>query len=379
MAGLVTTDNGANVTSGSGALSPQQVRGIAYAAGFRGAALNTAVQIAGAESSFIPTNSYTPGPQESSHGLWQINVAPTANPQYANYNLNNPLVNAKIAFAMSKGGTDWSPWTTYTSGRYRSEPTGSGTGVVPGSSTGGAGAGIPSMSNALPTMPSAPSVGNRDAQILGSFLKETQSSANPFNSGIGGPKGAAIGGQSILGSGLLNAMKAPTPQHFAQAQSSLQTLAGGTPLKTHPAAAQTGSAYVNPIQGATIGRTDMGVDLNLPVGHPIRAIGDSKVINIYPNWYAGQPYVLLQLTNGPQAGKYYYVAEQIAPSVRPGQTVKAGQTIGTYASSGTGIEMGWGTPGWQTLAQAQGNTGGPGHSDSPAGQSFRNFLGTLGV
>jgi murein DD-endopeptidase MepM/ murein hydrolase activator NlpD len=128
-----------------------------------------------------------------------------------------------------------------------------------------------------------------------------------------------------------------------------------------------------------IGRTDMGVDANLKPGAPIRAIGNSRVVNIYPNWYRGQPYVLLQLLDGPQKGKFYYVAEQIAPNVRPGQKVKAGQPIGTYASSGTGIEIGWGTPGSQTLAQATGrdNASQGDHANTPAGINFRSFLGGL--
>jgi hypothetical protein len=33
--------------------------------------------------------------------------------------LRNPAVNIKIAYSLSKGGTDWTPWSTYNNGKYR--------------------------------------------------------------------------------------------------------------------------------------------------------------------------------------------------------------------------------------------------------------------
>jgi len=131
----VTTDNGANTRSSSGALSPTQVRAYAYAAGFRGDALNTIVKIVGAESAYIPTNRYDPGPQEDSRGLAQINIAPTANPEYAGLNLYDPLTNLKVAYQLSDQGTNFSDWTTYTSGRYLTYSDGA---------SGSTGSGIPS-------------------------------------------------------------------------------------------------------------------------------------------------------------------------------------------------------------------------------------------
>ena len=122
----------------------------------------------------------------------------------------------------------------------------------------------------------------------------------------------------------------------------------------------------------------MGVDVDLNPGDPIVAPGTSRVLGIMPNWYAGQPYVALQLLDGPMKGHNYYVAEQITPDVSVGQVVQQGQPIGHYAASGTGIEMGWAGSNWeQTLAQA---TVGQQRraSDTPAGMSFRNFLDSLG-
>jgi hypothetical protein len=33
--------------------------------------------------------------------------------------LFDPLTNAKVAFALSKGGKDWKPWSMYTNGGYK--------------------------------------------------------------------------------------------------------------------------------------------------------------------------------------------------------------------------------------------------------------------
>ncbi|MGZ4311832.1 MAG: hypothetical protein ACXVR1_06980, partial [Solirubrobacteraceae bacterium] len=88
--------------------------------------------------------------------------------------------------------------------------------------------------------------------------------------------------------------------------------------------------------------------------------------------------VALQLLDGPMKGHNYYVAEQITPAVSVGQVLRAGEPIAHYASSGTGIEMGWAGSNWQqTLAQAEGNTGDASHNNAPAGVSFSNFLHSL--
>jgi len=125
----------------------------------------------------------------------------------------------------------------------------------------------------------------------------------------------------------------------------------GTPatgsLRTGGLTQLTGSgSNLNPLSHPDwkIGRTDMGVDANATPGTPIEAINDSKVVQIVPNWYAGQPLVLMQLTAGPDAGKYWYVSEQIAQIPHRGQRIARGQTVAVYAPSGTGIEIGWGSP-----------------------------------
>lgn len=141
--------------------------------------------------------------------------------------------------------------------------------------------------------------------------------------------------------------------------------------------------YVNPLPGGfAAGRTDMGVDFTAAPGAPILAIGDARILGIYPNWYPpggpnGGNLLEYELLSGPSAGRKVYVAEQIEVTVHPGESVRAGAVIGRYASSGTGIETGWAAGGGVTLAQA--STGYNEGEVTPAGTSFRDFLRSLGV
>lgn len=133
--------------------------------------------------------------------------------------------------------------------------------------------------------------------------------------------------------------------------------------------------YVFPFtSNTTIGRTDQGIDANMPVGSPIGPVGKSKILGRQENWYAGQPYIWWQLLDGPKAGTLLYLAEQITNVAPVGSVVQANQAVARYAGSGTGIEYGFAAPAGQTLAQAQGNTGDASHGNAPAGIQFRNFL-----
>ena len=67
-----------------------------------------AAEIARAESGGNP-GAISP---TADYGLWQINVS---NGAYATL---DPVGNARAAIAISNDGTNWSPWTTYTSGAY---------------------------------------------------------------------------------------------------------------------------------------------------------------------------------------------------------------------------------------------------------------------
>lgn len=126
-------------------------------------------------------------------------------------------------------------------------------------------------------------------------------------------------------------------------------------------------SYSNPVPGGTVGRTDQGVDISAPAGTPVRAITNETLVGIIQNWYNGQPFYWFK-----QAGSnvYNYVAEQFRSNLKIGQSVKAGQQIGTVAPSGTGLELGWATASGQTQARA--TTGYTEGQATPAGQSYRS-------
>ncbi|MDQ6821731.1 MAG: hypothetical protein M3076_15590 [Actinomycetota bacterium] len=139
------------------------------------------------------------------------------------------------------------------------------------------------------------------------------------------------------------------------------------------------TGYVNPLGGDSYvnGRTDMGVDFCLDPGEPIRALGDGIVVGISPNWFRNQPYLWYQLVDGPHAGRYVYVAEQVRGLPKIGTQLTAGQPLAYYKKRGTCIEMGWSAVDGATLAQA--TTGYFEGQITKAGVSFARFLISLGV
>jgi hypothetical protein len=166
-----------------------------------------------------------------------------------------------------------------------------------------------------------------------------------------------------------------TTKQIAQQRASHGSVAGaGQPSK---------GGYVNPLPDVSVwGRTDEGVDANMPVGGKIRAPGDVKILNIIPAWTSygrpgGQPLVYFQFLNGPLKGKVQYVAEQIENIAKVGSIVKEGGTIATYAPSGTGIEYGWATPSGDTLAKS--TTGYSEGELTPAGANMRRWLNQHGA
>lgn len=92
---------------------------LAIQAGFPDAKLASA--IAFAESGGVP-GAITSSSRELSIGLWQINTR--AHPQYPVEWLKNPVNNARAAYAISRAGANWQPWSAYTSGAYRKFQTG---------------------------------------------------------------------------------------------------------------------------------------------------------------------------------------------------------------------------------------------------------------
>jgi hypothetical protein len=94
-------------------LSATDIARVAKGAGFTGKNLTIAVAVALAESRGDPNNTGKVGEK----GLWQI--YPKAHPDWdRGGNLYDPAYNARAAFAISGGGSNWHPWTTYNLGTY---------------------------------------------------------------------------------------------------------------------------------------------------------------------------------------------------------------------------------------------------------------------
>jgi hypothetical protein len=100
----------------------EQLRELAAKVGFPN--VDIAAAVAMAESGGDPLAQGDPkGPSaaapngvSSSFGLWQVHAP--AHPEYDMTELLDAESNARAALAISQGGTDWSPWTTYKSGAY---------------------------------------------------------------------------------------------------------------------------------------------------------------------------------------------------------------------------------------------------------------------
>jgi len=104
-----------------------KLRDLLAQAGFKGSALDTAYAVAMAESGGnARAHNGNAGTGDNSFGLFQINMlggmGPARRRQYglgSNEDLYDPLTNAKIAFQMSGGGKNWSPWSAYKNGSYK--------------------------------------------------------------------------------------------------------------------------------------------------------------------------------------------------------------------------------------------------------------------
>lgn len=95
-------------------ISKQAVLQIATKAGFPNPKL--AAAIAYAESGGV-TNALANTAREYSVGLWQINLR--KHTTYLREDMKDPAKNAHAAFTISKGGTDWRPWSTFTNNKYK--------------------------------------------------------------------------------------------------------------------------------------------------------------------------------------------------------------------------------------------------------------------
>jgi len=103
-------------------LPASQIASLASSAGFAGNDLVTAVAVALAESRGGDPQAYNPELQagapagHGSYGLWQVFLA--AHPEFASWNLFDPVQNAEAAFTVWQSH-GWRAWTTYRTGEYR--------------------------------------------------------------------------------------------------------------------------------------------------------------------------------------------------------------------------------------------------------------------
>ena len=105
-------------------LTDSQLVELLKAVGFKGKGLVTAYAVAKAESNGRPFafngNTKT---GDSSFGIFQINMLGTLGPDRRdkfdldlNAELFSPVKNAQIVYYMTKGGTNWTSWTSYNKG-----------------------------------------------------------------------------------------------------------------------------------------------------------------------------------------------------------------------------------------------------------------------
>ena len=155
---------------------------------------------------------------------------------------------------------------------------------------------------------------------------------------------------------------------------------GGASFATVCATVATGG-YVNPlahIQNLHPERIDMGVDYS---GQgTIVAIGAGEIATISNGGWPNGTFIEEKLTSGQYAGKDWYYAENITPSVQVGQTVTAGELLGQMFG---GIETGWSVgDGGTTLAASVGqipSSGDAGAWSTAAGASASRLLQSLGA
>lgn len=316
---------------------------------------NLAASIALAESSGQQHSTDNDSNGTVDRGYWQINSVHGAQSTY------DPVGNVKAAIAISRNGADFSPWVTYNSGAYKQylgQPIGN---------LGSPQVSLPGRSSGNGTTTTTTSGGQPDVQSAG--IAALMSAADkPINTS-----------GKVSASDPLSAFATNIASGNYTTPTSTKTIK--LPKGSSPAAigGLGAGSDINPIHGATIGRTDMGVDANLPVGHPIVAMNDSKVVKVVGGWFQGQPLVELRLLAGPNKGKVWYVAEQINSIPHAGQIIRRGGTVARYAPSGTGIEIGWGSPSGDGDTLAQATTGYTEGEQTQAGKSFRNYLRSLGI
>ena len=103
--------------SGLKHLTKAQVYDLLRLAGFQGKNLKTAWAVAMKETHGNPiAHNYNPHTGDNSYGMFQVNLYGALKGRIKEYglksanDLKDPVTNAQIAYKMSSGGKNWSPW-----------------------------------------------------------------------------------------------------------------------------------------------------------------------------------------------------------------------------------------------------------------------------
>lgn len=98
-------------------LTPQQLYLVLQGVGFKGHSLKVAWAVAMKETHGNPiAHNFNPRTGDNSYGVFQINLYGPLKGRIKDFGLKsaqdliNPVKNAQIAYKMSSGGNNWSPW-----------------------------------------------------------------------------------------------------------------------------------------------------------------------------------------------------------------------------------------------------------------------------
>lgn len=298
-------------------LNAHQLASLWVRAGGDPSKARTAAQIALAESGGR-VNALNPTAPDYSVGPWQINyfgnlreprTRQFGSPQQL---MSDPLANARAAVAISQGGKDFSPWSTYTSGAYRRSR-------VPRSAA-PLGA-VPNLSKS----PNAPkSSGSPFPDLTSVVLQNLGSDYSPsfqLSNLVSAIQGAAttaptsVTPTSRTPRSKLPTFKAsgePVPKNFLTSVGVEHQTAGLPGYPAHDYMAPAGAPAVAPATGKVIKLS----------GHDPSA-GPTEGVHGPFGWS-----VYIQANDG----RRYYLTHMGSRDVRIGQRVKAGQQIGTVGN-----------------------------------------------
>jgi hypothetical protein len=140
------------------------------------------------------------------------------------------------------------------------------------------------------------------------------------------------------------------------------------------------SSYTNPLRAVaalSASRVDQGVDYS-GIG-PVYAIGNGTILTTVGGGWPGGTFIAYELTDGPARGLVVYIAEDLAPTVQPGQHVNGNTVLGMAFEGPNGIETGWadGSRLPNTMARDAGQYNG--HNSTAFGANFAALLQRLGA